>query len=233
MPNLLSTIDASEYYFDDIEKIYNFQICQTNNQHYILKYALGILNNEPIHLYLLTDLNDKHLSLLRLTEITINNKLYHQINKSYSLVPKNGYGQILYRLSFEINNVPIISDSLNTLPGSFNLWKKLIVNKIVIAYSFNINTFRKSKINLPLKEFNYWGVNNEFLEAIKETPWQAVIFENEMDFEDEYDDYDDFSIDYLSDNDRIERTILSDYIVEALKNKKKIKDRNNILLLIQ
>lgn len=236
MPNLVSSVDVSEYYTPDINLYYQFDECEIDNPDYKLKYVQSKLNGEQIHIYLLTDKNENHLSVLRLVEKDIKDKVYHQINKSYSIIPQKGYGEILYHYCFQIHNVSIISDNLNTLPGSFNLWRKIIKKQNPNVYKIDIKNNRSSKLNLPLNEFLIWGVNDDFLEAIMETPWQAVIFENE--YEDPAYDNDDFEddnhfVDYLSENDKIERTMLSDYIVEALKNKKRIKNRVNTLLLIK
>lgn len=234
MPNLISSVNFSEYYTPDITRYYDFIEYKIDNPNLKLKYVQSNLNGEEIHIYLLTDIEENHLSVLRLIEKSINGRTFHQISKSYSIISQKGYGEILYRYCFNIHDVNIISDNLNTLPGSFNLWRKIINKKNLNVLKYDISKNRTSQISLPLDEFLIWGINEYFLEAILETPWQAVIFENEYEnpLYDEIEE-ENYFIDYLSESDKIERTLLSDYIVEALKKKKRIKNRENTLLLIK
>lgn len=235
MPNLIPYIDTSEIYDIDISTKYDFIDCRINNQNYQLKFAAGIYNGKKSYYYLLTDNEDKHLAILRLVELIIDGQVYHQISKSYSLIQQHGYGEILYENCLKIHDTDIVSDKLNTLPGSFNLWRKIINKNNLVIFSFNILNKRKSRIKLPLNEFQIWGVENSFLEAIKVTPWEAVRF---SDGSEDVEDVEDVSenenfIDYLTEEDIIQRTILSDFIVKALQSKRKILNREAILLLFK
>lgn len=126
MPNLVAFIDSSNYYHLDIEHYYKFEKCAILHPSFDLKYSSIVLNNKNAVLYLLTDKDGNHLSILRLEEVLICGKIYHQINKSFSIKPQQGHGQLLYQLVFEYHNINIVSDCINSLPGSYNLWKKLI-----------------------------------------------------------------------------------------------------------
>lgn len=232
MPNLIPNVDFSEYFDHNIFSYYKFTDCNIQNVDYKLKHSSTIENGINVNYYLLTTTTNDLLAVLRLTELNIHGKIYHKINKSYSVRPQNGHGEILYRFSFNIHPISIISDGINTLPGSFNLWKKIINKSNIDIFKFDLKNNRKHQIHQPLDEFLIWGVDDYFLETIKSTPWEAVIFENEFESLDDNEE-DNFSVDYLSDNDRIERTILSDYIVKALKNKNKITNRSHIVLLIE
>jgi hypothetical protein len=114
------------------------------------------------------------------------------------------------------------------------LWKKLLNKKRAYKiFLYDTVNNKRIKINLPVKEFNIWGVDKTFLEAINQTPWEAVIFENDATLEDDDESDDETWVDYLTENDKYERTILSDYVVNALQNKIKFKeDRDNFLLLV-
>ena len=118
------------------------------------------------------------------------------------------------------------------MPGSFNLWKKIINRNSIDVYRFDTINKRQSKIRLPIDDFLIWGVDNSFLEAIQSTPWDTVTF-NESSEEIEDDSDNAAFVDYLTESDVIERTILSDFIVKALQNKKRIKNRSPVLLLIK
>ncbi len=227
MPNLTSFIDTSDYYHPDLRIYYDFKEIQIDEENFKLLHFEGEQNGEDIQLYILTDNDKNDLSLLRLVKVIFHNKEYFQIQKSYSVIPQKGYGEKLYDLCSNFHSGNLISDQMNTLPGSYNLWKK-ILRKKNSALRFDIKNNRRFKIDLD-DEFSIWGVPQNFLEVIQETPWEAVIFEE--DYEDS-DDYDEYFIDYLSENDKLERTILSDFIVRALKSKKKIKDRSDIVILI-
>jgi hypothetical protein len=233
MPNLIPFVDTSTYYYPAIMQAYEFIKCEILIKNHFLYTTSQNISNVNIHMYLLTDEDNKHLSIIRLKEITLSGKIYHQINKSYSIISQKGYGEVLYDSCFKYHNVNILSDSKNTIPGSYNLWKKLLNKKRLYKISLydKINN-RKIKINLPFKEYNIWGVDETFLEAIKESSWEAVIFENELTVEEENETDDESRLDYLTEHDKYERTILSDYVVNALQNKNKLKDRNDFLLLV-
>ena len=232
MPNLLPHIDSSELYNENITNYYDFIDCKINNPNFKLKFANGVYNGENSYFYLLTDNSEKHLAILRLAERNINGRIYHQISKSYSLIQQKGYGEVLYENCLKFHDKNIISDNLNTLPGSFNLWKKIINRNSIDVYRFDTINKRQSKIRLPIDDFLIWGVDNSFLEAIQSTPWDTVTF-NESSEEIEDDSDNAAFVDYLTESDVIERTILSDFIVKALQNKKRIKNRSPVLLLIK
>ncbi|MCO6164498.1 hypothetical protein [Flavobacterium sp. NRK F7] len=235
MPNLISFFNTEEYYHPDLKIYYEFNECEINSPYYKLLHFEGSeKNGKEMHLYLLTDKEDNDLAILKLSTVTYGNKSYYQINKSFSLIPQKGYGLTIYNFCFQFHNGDILSDHINTLPGSFNLWKKLLKNEKISAKRLDTKNNKKLNLNIN-KEFLIWGISEDYLEAINETPWQAVIFEKEYENTEYIGDEseDDFFVDYLSMNDKIERTILSDYIVKALKNNKKIKDRHNILILIE
>jgi hypothetical protein len=232
VPNLLPYIDSSELYNQDITNYYTFIDCKISTPHFKMKYATGDYNGEISYFYLLTDNSENHLAIIRLVGRNINGRIYHQISKSYSLIQQKGYGEVLYENCLKFHSESIISDNLNTLPGSFNLWKKIINKNSIDVYRFDTFNKRQSKIRLPIDDFLIWGVDESFLEAIQSTPWDSVTF-NE--FSEEIDDDSDNAVfvDYLTESDVIERTILSDFIVKALQNKRKIKNRSAILLLIK
>lgn len=168
---------------------------------------------------------------MRLIERKIGRKIYHQICKSYSLVQNKGFGEILYEGCMKIHPNDIISDSINTLPGSYNLWKKIINKKNITVYKLDVNSNRSYKLKTSTSDFSIWGIDPAFLDTIKNTPWDTVVFEdNSGEIDDEIDDC---FVDYLTENDTVERTILSDFIVRALQKKDKLKDRSNTLLLVK
>lgn len=235
MPNLIPFVDTSTYYYPEIMQVYNFVKCdiEITNNHFLYTTTL-IIDTINVYMYLLTDENNNHLSIIRLEEITLHGKVYNQINKSYSIIKQKGYGEILYDSCFKYHTINILSDSKNTIPGSYNLWKKLLNKKRAYKiFLYDTVNNKRMKINLPVKEYNIWGVDKTFLEAINQTPWEAVIFENETTLEDDDESDDETWVDYLTENDKYERTILSDYVVNALQNKIKFKeDRDNFLLLV-
>ena len=235
MPNLILSIDESQFYDPDITRFHDFIDCeiQIKDDCKLLK-AEAKINNENSILYLLTDQEGKDLSIIRLVNISIFNEDYFQIKKSYSPIPNKGYGYLLYCLVIENHKGSIVSDSFNTLPGSYNVWMKLLRDKKYAIQLFNIVTGRKSNIDNPINELKIWGVETEYLEEIDKTEWGSVIFENEFTPKNEDDLYEEeYYINYISENDKYDRSLVSDFVVKALKKgKKKIKDRKNTLLMI-
>ncbi len=230
MPNLTSYIDTSEYYHVDIRRYYDFIELEID----LDEFKLLQFEGSDMHLYLLTDNNDDDLALIRLVKVAFHGKQFYQISKSFSLKPRKGYGEILYNLCFGFYSGSLVSDHVNTLPGSYNLWKKILRKNGGNAIRYDSKNDRKFPIDLN-DESLIWGVPDDFRNEILKTPWQAVIFENEYDevgYGDNDETFEESFVDYLSENDKIERTILSDYIVEAFKQKRQIRDRHQILILM-
>lgn len=236
MPNLILSIDPSDFYDPDITQYHQFKECKivTQKENKLLK-AETTVNGEKSVLYLLIDKEEKHLSIIRLVKISINGDDYFQIKKSFSPVPNQGFGYSLYCLVIENQIGHIISDSFNTLPGSYNVWMKLLKNIKYKIQLFNISSGKATGIKRPINELNIWGVEEEYLEEIDATEWGSVVFEEEFVPEDEFDEYDEqYSASYLSENDKYERNMVSDFVVRALKKgKNKIKDRKNTVLFIK
>ena len=232
MPNLIDFLDTSDIYDIGIMFVYDFNLLEKRDR-FKFFYANFLDSGINTFLYLLTDLNDEHLSILRLVEVNICNKIYFQVKKSYSIIPNEGFGKILYELCFRYHEGSIVSDTKNTLPGSYNLWVSLINSKQYQIKKLNIKTGRISGIRMPLNELNIWGVENEMFEIINETEWESVVFEDEYtseyvsennneEEEEEFDEYDEeFYVRYLDDNIRYQRNYLTDFIVRVLKQSKK------------
>jgi hypothetical protein len=222
MPNLIESIDHTQFYDPDINLFYDFVDCDIEIEGGLkLLMVNAIIQNENSTLYLLVDSDDNHLSVLRLVEYFCHGSIYSQIKKSYSPVPNEGYGYILYRLVIDFHEGPIISDSYNTLPGSYNLWKKLIKNTKYQVKTLSLNSGRSYSIKNPLNELLIWGVELDYLEDIDSTEWDQVIFPEDfqpIDLDDEYDE--DFFVRYLTENEKYSRTMVSDFVVRALRNGK-------------
>ncbi|MCJ8288359.1 MAG: hypothetical protein HRT58_21950 [Crocinitomicaceae bacterium] len=167
-------------------------------------------------------------------KILINRTQYFQIKKSYSPVPNRGFGYLLYKLVLDNQEGKIISDSVNTLPGSYNVWMKLLKNNAYNIQLLNLQSGKKTNISEPIDDLKIWGVEPDYLEGIDQTSWGAVIFEDEFIPEDEDDYYEEeYYVNYLSENDKYERNMVSDFVVRALKmGNNKIKDRKNNVLLV-
>lgn len=235
MPNLFFSFDPSNFYDSNIERLYNFEDCNIHStDNYKLLKAEAVIDKENSILFLLVNEDGKHLSILRLVETLIFDSRYFQIKKSYSPVRGNGYGYHLYILVIEHVSTSIISDSFNTLPGSYNVWQKLLLNNNYDVRVLNTQTGKIAKIKQPLDDLTIWGVVPDYLEEIENTQWDAVIFEDEFIPVNEDDFYDEeYHVNYLTENDKYDRTMVSDWVVRALKQgKSKIKDRKNIVLVI-
>lgn len=235
MPNLILEIDLTQFYDSDLERYYDFEECFIDDDlGFRLLKAKAIIQNEDSLLYLLVDKEGLHLSVLRLVKVTIKDITYFQIKKSYSPIPKMGYGYVLYKFVFQYHRAHIISDSYNTLPGSYNIWMKIIQNESYNCKILNLETGKQDLINKPIDELKIWGVETDYLDEIEQTNWEPVLFEDEFNSEGEDDDYDEgFYVNYLSEHDKYERNMVSDFVVRALKKGvNKIKDRKNTVLLI-
>ncbi len=235
MPNLILSIDPSQFYDPDITRFYPFEDTKINIQENLrLLKAAAIVNNEDSILFLIVDSDDNHMSILRLVKVLINQSEYFQIKKSFSPVSNKGYGYLLYCLVLENHIGDIISDSFNTLPGSYNVWMKILKNDVYNVQLLNLQNGKKNKIAKPIDDLKIWGVESDYLEEIDQTSWDTSVFEDEFIPEGEDDFYEEeYYVNYLSENDKYERNMVSDFVVRALKKgSNKIKDRKNNVLLV-
>ena len=74
MPNLSATFDTSQFYDPDITRYYNFKPVKIKDlTDYKLLLANFIENKNEYFLYLLTDLKDNNLSIIRLKKVVLFN----------------------------------------------------------------------------------------------------------------------------------------------------------------
>ncbi|UII21594.1 hypothetical protein [Fulvivirga ligni] len=113
------------------------------------------------------------LSLLRLLPLSILNNNYYGISKIGTLPSYrgNGYAYQLYRCAIERLDLPIICDASLTIPGSYNIWMKLIHESKTDSFEIkHLDT--KSE---AIKDYAYknpmpriWGYDEDILEIIKD-----------------------------------------------------------------
>lgn len=126
-------------------------------------------------IYALTDINENYfLAILRLKKIIINEVEYYQINKSKAFIQRKGYATILYEYAFCYSSLPIISDKIQTKPGSSELWKTFQKKQETKPYEIlvlntNVNTERLFTAR-DYSDYDIWGWDEDFLALSKEIP---------------------------------------------------------------
>lgn len=114
------------------------------------------------------------VSIIRLIKKVINNEEFYLIDKSKSFVERKGYATILYEYCFCYCDLPVISGSLQTKPGSSDLWKmfqKKQENSNYEILVFNTQTNHKGIfITRHYSDYDVWGWYMDFIEMAKSDP---------------------------------------------------------------
>ena len=248
MPNLYSPDDMNPGYLLNSE-FYQLQFQKVQKTDLInLNYNLSISESKKDKLLFLKLENNKNelLSVFRLIEVTVNNIDYYKIDKSHSLVKRNGYGTILYEYSFCHLDLPIISDFNQTKSGSSDVWKKFKDSQKQSNYKIEILNKTTGHIGIydskNYNDYDIWGMNEQFIDTYRNFPdfifdeshnGTNNYFEQNLYFEDS-----DEQLEYYENQAQIKLPTLSDslriYInnsVDKKTKKTKLSNREHILLI--
>lgn len=130
----------------------------------------GIFENKTF--YRIIDIDDENTQgLLITTNVTHNNRIYCEISNVEILNRRKGFCSFLYKYIIATSKIPVISDNLNTLPGSMDVWKSL-------RFDWNPKNYRISYINLlnakvykwnkRTEDHNIWGMSKDFIADMEE-----------------------------------------------------------------
>lgn len=117
--------------------------------------------------------NNSLLSTIRLKIENINGQNYYVVNKVNSIIKKMGYAKFLYEYCFTNLNLPVISDNIQTRPGSYNLWKSFLINPNEKYEILIFNTETNNKMKYSTRNFNdykIWGWDGDFINLAQEDP---------------------------------------------------------------
>lgn len=113
------------------------------------------------------------LAIIRLKIENIHGEDYFKIDKVSSIVRKKGYAKFLYEYCFLNLELSVISDRIQTKPGSADLWKSFLNshNELYEILIFNTETNNKMKYSTRnFNDYKIWGWYEDFLELAKEDP---------------------------------------------------------------
>jgi hypothetical protein len=176
MPNLRSESEIPKGYFFESDKHISYEtfpdltdIESPPNTISLIGYGK---DNSYIYFRLL-DENEELLSLLRVIRKQYCGQDFYQIHKIGSLKRNQGYATYLYNLAVRHCDVPLISDSYLTRPGSYNIWMSLITSRTVSPYDIQyLNTADCTTHNYDSRrqETFYWGFDEDMLEVFIDDP---------------------------------------------------------------
>ncbi|MCA6471300.1 MAG: hypothetical protein IM591_13025 [Chitinophagaceae bacterium] len=180
MPNLRSESEIPKGYFFESDKNISYEIFPNVKD---LESPLNTItligygkDNSYIYFRLL-DENERLLSLLKVIRKKYCGQDFYQIHKIGSVKRKKGYATYLYNLAVRHCDVPLISDSYLTRPGSYNIWMSLINSRTVSPYEIHyINTTNCTSHIYETKrqETFYWGFDEDMLEVFIDDPENLV-----------------------------------------------------------
>lgn len=174
MPNLNCEIQIPKGHFFtcDIGVAYNqIPFHQPTFNTVNLTIHCGNINNEQY--FKISNQNGETICLLRLVIVNILNRDFFKVSKIGTLPAyrRNGYAYHLYRLAIERLEFPIICDTTLTIPGSYNIWIKLIRDsKAGDIQVKSIDTRKNTIVQYSYKnpKIRTWGFDSELLNIIKE-----------------------------------------------------------------
>jgi len=225
MPNIIdrNSVEVNsfiDFYFDNQ---LNFKEIEQNE-----KYCINYAEDFEYKYYLLCDSDNVRLSVIRFKiNVVIGKNQYFQINKSYSWERDKGHGLYLYKYSIKHIGSSILSDKLQSRPGSFNIWKKLIKDDEFDVKVININNKRILGIKSDYDEYDIWGAFEHQIESIKQIPFESVFDETTDVFVNNSELLYDESFSQIN----VSEDIIN-YIRRGHEKKSKIRNRENILLIV-
>lgn len=176
MPNLISSEDLSEGYLinDDYKKMTFVKVPDVSKIEIDSGKVITSASKNGYLYYRLENEDGFELSLVRLKKEVINNKEFYSVDKSRSFIKGKGYAIPLYEYSFCYLELPVISDSMQTKPGSSNLWKKFKERQIISSYEirvFNTETDHTNVFtNRNYNDYDVWGWDPDFIQMVKDDP---------------------------------------------------------------
>ncbi len=145
----------------------------------------GIFENRTF--YRISDIeNENTLGLLITTNVTHNGKNYCELSNVEILNRRKGYCSFLYKYIVTTSEIPVISDNLNTSPGSMDVWKSLRFKwnpkNYIIGY-INLHSDRVFRWTKKTEDHNIWGMSQVFISDMAELD-DENLFENMLEFDD-------------------------------------------------
>lgn len=243
MPNLFSPADLSEGYLfnDEFDALTFTKVSDTTLIELEEDLSILIATNEEYTFLKLEEKENNMLCVLRLKLISIQAQNYYSVDKSHSIEKGKGYAVPLYEYSFCYLDSPIVSDKIQTMPGSSKLWKKFQKKQHESEYEINVfNTETNNQgryLTRNYNDYDIWGWSKENIQIFREAP---DFVENLTDFENydettftEFDGYglEDEIQDSLDVVFKFTSTLHPDLEKFLISGKKRLKDRGHILLL--
>ncbi len=174
MPNLNCEISVPKGFFFSCDQniIYKqilFTLPTFDTTHLIIHYGQG--TGEVF--FKISNKEGETLSLLRLKKVNIANRDFYQISKigTKSNYRSRGYAYQLYVTAIKELELAIISDTTLTIPGSYNIWTKLIQDSSKGNFEIqiiNISTNKVEQYSIKKSKTSIWGYDPDLLNIIKE-----------------------------------------------------------------
>lgn len=243
MPNLFSPADLNEGYlfnkeFDALTftKVDDVALIKLEEDLSVYK----AINKDYIFLKLEGN-DNKCLCVLRLKLKNVNGVNYYSVDKSHSFEKGKGYAVPLYEYAFCYFDLPIISDEIQTMPGSSKLWKKLQKKQDESEYEIYVFNTQTNHHGLYLTRnynvYDIWGWPKENVEIFKEAPDFIETMTEFANFNEttstgfyEFDNEEEIQ-ELLELNFYYSSTLHRDLKYFLVHGKKRLKDRKHILLL--
>lgn len=170
MPNLTSENTLPRGYFWNCDDTVSYEVL--NLSQIILPknttLYFGVQNN--YHFYKLTTLQNYKVSLLRLVAENVCNEDFFRVSKIHSRIRHKGYATTLYLAAIFNSQLNLISDTTLTIPGSYNIWRKLFkIQNELSAFTImtvDINKKKETELNTKTPITRIYGFDTGLLEII-------------------------------------------------------------------
>ncbi len=187
MPNLLT---AGRFYEGEIFKLdshINYSIAPASRISLPDNTFLEKGYHENKTFYRINDVETESTQgLLITTNVIHNDKEFCELSSVEILDRRKGYCSFLYKYIITTSKIPVISDNLNTSPGSMDVWKylKFVWNpkNYTIGY-INLQIDRIYNWNKKTEDHNIWGMSKTFISDMAELD-DENLFENMLEYGD-------------------------------------------------
>lgn len=161
----------------------HFFTCDTNVEYQQIQFTQSAFDKTNLTIYYghrngeqyfkISDQDRVTISLLRLLRTNLVNTDFYKVSKvgTKSEHRLNGYAYQLYLTALERLDLPILSDATLTIPGSYNIWAKLLHDSRhgnIEIKSLNTKTNKINKYSYKNPKTRIWGYDPDILNIIKE-----------------------------------------------------------------
>lgn len=164
MPNLIQEAQINKGYFYTSDSGIDYTRISLDNQDLPEGYILEVGENDTVQFFRVLEFESEDtIGLLKLQMING----YWTIKKVGCTVKRMGIATLLYRTAIK-SNTGVLSDASNTLPGSYNIWKNLVLMDDISISIIDLNDGSSKEYIDTILDVEIWGYDQEVVEMFRD-----------------------------------------------------------------